>query len=79
MLGGNILNYYLVVVEECVLECHFALQVMQFTLAPLLEGFDFATPSNKPLVMGEGLRLTVEKSAPLEVLVALLLSAAFYS
>ncbi|ESR45949.1 hypothetical protein CICLE_v10004024mg [Citrus x clementina] len=42
-------------------------------------GFDFATPSNKPLVMGEGLRLTVKKSAPLEVLVALLLSAAFDS
>ncbi|ESR45948.1 hypothetical protein CICLE_v10003636mg [Citrus x clementina] len=30
--------------------------------------FDFATPSNKPLDMGEGLGLTVEKFAPLEVL-----------
>ena len=68
MLRDNILNYYLVVVEECDMECHFALQVMQFTLAPLLEGFDFAMPSNKLLDMGQGLRLTVEKFAPLEVL-----------
>ncbi|KAK9218466.1 hypothetical protein WN943_007103 [Citrus x changshan-huyou] len=65
MLRDNILNCYLVVVEECVLESHFALQVKQFTLASLLQGFDFATPSNEPLDMGEGLGLTAEKYAPL--------------
>ncbi|KAL9450958.1 hypothetical protein AB3S75_012660 [Citrus x aurantiifolia] len=56
----------------------FALQVMQFTLASLLHGFDIATPSNEPLDMGEGLGLTVEKSTPLEVLVAPRLSASLY-
>ncbi|KDO37196.1 hypothetical protein CISIN_1g019564mg [Citrus sinensis] len=56
----------------------FALQVMQFTLASLLHGFDFATPSNEPVDMGEGLGLTMEKSTPLEVLVAPRLSASLY-
>ncbi|KAK9218465.1 hypothetical protein WN943_007102 [Citrus x changshan-huyou] len=45
----------------------FALQVMQFTLASLLQGFNFATPSNEPVDMGEGLGLTMEKSQPFEV------------
>ncbi|KAK9218462.1 hypothetical protein WN943_007100 [Citrus x changshan-huyou] len=44
----------------------FALQVMQFTLASLLQGFDFATPSNEPVDMGERLGLTMEKSQPFE-------------
>ena len=57
----------------------FALQVMQFTLASLLQGFNFATPSNKPVDMGEGLGLTMEKSQPFEVLVTPRLSAAFYN
>ncbi|KAL9450966.1 hypothetical protein AB3S75_012668 [Citrus x aurantiifolia] len=56
----------------------FALQVMQFTLASLLHGFDFATPSNETVDMGEGLGLTMEKSTPLEVLVAPRLSASLY-
>ncbi|KDO38290.1 hypothetical protein CISIN_1g0485651mg, partial [Citrus sinensis] len=56
----------------------FALQVMQFTLASLLQGFDFATPSNEPVDMGERLGLTMEKSQPFEVLVTPRLSAAFY-
>ncbi|KAK9214980.1 hypothetical protein WN944_006983 [Citrus x changshan-huyou] len=56
----------------------FALQVMQFTLASLLHGFDIATPSNEPLDMGERLGLTIEKSTPLEVLVSPRLSASLY-
>ncbi|KAH9753340.1 Xanthotoxin 5-hydroxylase CYP82C4 [Citrus sinensis] len=56
----------------------FALQVMQFTIASLLQGFDFATPSNEPLDMGEGFGLTMEKSRPLEVLIAPRLSASLY-
>ncbi|KAK9214975.1 hypothetical protein WN944_006978 [Citrus x changshan-huyou] len=57
----------------------FALQVMQFTLASLLQGFNFATPSNEPVDMGEGLGLIMEKSQPFEVLVTPRLSAAVYS
>ncbi|KAH9753337.1 Xanthotoxin 5-hydroxylase CYP82C4 [Citrus sinensis] len=56
----------------------FSLQVMQFTLASLLQGFDFATRSNEPVDMGEGLGLTMEKSQSFEVLVTPCLSAAFY-
>ncbi|KAL9447848.1 hypothetical protein AB3S75_015342 [Citrus x aurantiifolia] len=56
----------------------FALQVMEFTLAALLHGFDFATPSNEPLDMGEGLGLSLQKARPLEVLIAPRLSASVY-
>ncbi|GAY66343.1 hypothetical protein CUMW_248000 [Citrus unshiu] len=56
----------------------FALQVMQFTLASLLHGFDFATLSNELLEMGEGLGLAVVKSTPLDVLVAPRLPAFLY-
>ncbi|KAL9447850.1 hypothetical protein AB3S75_015344 [Citrus x aurantiifolia] len=56
----------------------FALQIMQLTLASLLHGFDIAIPSNEPLDMEEGLGLTLEKSTPLEVLVAPRLSASLY-
>ncbi|KAH9753333.1 Xanthotoxin 5-hydroxylase CYP82C4 [Citrus sinensis] len=57
----------------------FALQIMQLTLASLLHGFDIAIPSNEPLDMEEGLGLTLEKSTPLEVLVAPRLSASLLS
>ncbi|KAL9447844.1 hypothetical protein AB3S75_015339 [Citrus x aurantiifolia] len=43
-----------------------------------IQGFNFATPSNEPVDMGEGLGLTMEKSQPFEVLVTPRLSAAFY-
>ncbi|KAH9687339.1 Xanthotoxin 5-hydroxylase CYP82C4 [Citrus sinensis] len=56
----------------------FALQIMQLTLASLLHGFDIAIPSNELLDMQEGLGLTLEKSTPLEVLVAPRLSASLY-
>ena len=74
MLWNNICNCYLLVWSWSA----FALQVMQFTLASLLHGFDFATPSNEPVDMGEGLGLTMEKSTLLEVLVVPRLSASLY-
>ncbi|KAK9176167.1 hypothetical protein WN944_028180 [Citrus x changshan-huyou] len=56
----------------------FALQVMQLMLASLLHGFDFATPSNEPVVMEEAKSFTYAKAAPLEVLLTPRLSAFLY-
>ncbi|KAJ0025698.1 hypothetical protein Pint_08878 [Pistacia integerrima] len=56
----------------------FAQQVMQLTLAALLHSFDFATPWDEAVDMGEGLALTLEKAAPLQVLVTPRLSASLY-
>ncbi|KAJ4701845.1 Cytochrome P450 [Melia azedarach] len=56
----------------------FALQVMQITLAALLQGFDFSTPSDEPVDMGEGISLTVVKTTPLHVLVTPRLAASLY-
>ncbi|KAG8654707.1 cytochrome P450 CYP82D47 [Manihot esculenta] len=47
----------------------FALQVLQLTLATLLQGFDFANPSTEPLDMSESIGLTNLKSTPLECLI----------
>ena len=74
MLWNNICNCYLLVWSWSA----FALQVMQFTLASLLHGFDFATLSNELLEMGEGLGLAVVKSTRLDVLVAPRLPAFLY-
>ncbi|KAL9450967.1 hypothetical protein AB3S75_012669 [Citrus x aurantiifolia] len=74
MLWNNICNCYLLVWSWSA----FALQVMQFTLASLLHGFDFATLSNELLEMGEGLGLAVVKSTPLDVLVTPRLPAFLY-
>ncbi|KAL9421822.1 hypothetical protein AB3S75_034151 [Citrus x aurantiifolia] len=54
------------------------LQVMQLTLASLVHGFDFTTPSDEPVDMGEAMGLTIAKATPLEVLVSPRLSASLY-
>ncbi|KAJ0025969.1 hypothetical protein Pint_08881 [Pistacia integerrima] len=56
----------------------FALQVMQLTLAHLLQGFEFATPGNEPIDMVEGIGLTNLKATPLEVLLTPRLPAHIY-
>ncbi|XP_057975285.1 cytochrome P450 82C3-like [Malania oleifera] len=48
----------------------FALQVMHFTLANLLHGFEIATLDDEPIHMGERFGLTVTKATPLEVLLS---------
>lgn len=45
------------------------LQVMQLILASLFHGFDFATLSDEPVDMDEGIGLTMVKTTPLDVLV----------
>ncbi|OMO74969.1 Cytochrome P450 [Corchorus olitorius] len=45
----------------------FALQVLQITLANLLQAFEITTPSDEPVDMGEGAGLTNLKATPLEV------------
>ncbi|XP_039155015.1 cytochrome P450 CYP82D47 [Eucalyptus grandis] len=45
-----------------------ALRVTHLTLARLLQGFDLATPSNKPVDMTEGLGVTLPKASPLRVI-----------
>ena len=54
------------------------LQVMQLTLASLVHGFDFTTPSDEPVDMGEAMGLTIAKATPLEVLVSPRHSASLY-
>lgn len=56
----------------------FALQVLQLTLATLLQGFDFANPSAEPLDMSESIGLTNLKSTPLECLIHPRLQSHFY-
>ncbi|OAY50850.1 cytochrome P450 CYP82D47 [Manihot esculenta] len=56
----------------------FALQVLQLTLATLLQGFDFANPSTEPLDMSESVGLTNLKSTPLECLLHPRLQSHFY-
>ena len=55
------------------------LEVMQLTLVSLVHGFDFTTPSDEPVDMGEAMGLTIAKATPLEVLVSSRLSASLYS
>uniref|UniRef100_A0A5B6ZXT1 Uncharacterized protein n=1 Tax=Davidia involucrata TaxID=16924 RepID=A0A5B6ZXT1_DAVIN len=47
----------------------FAMQVTHLTLARLLQGFDFTTPSDEPVNMTEGLGITLPKATPLEVFI----------
>lgn len=56
----------------------FGLQFMQFTLASLIQGFEFATMSDEPVDMTESIGLTNLKATPLEVLVAPCLSSDLY-
>lgn len=56
----------------------FGLQFMQFTLASLIQGFEFATMSDEPVDMTESIGLTNLKATPLEVLVAPRLSSDLY-
>ncbi|MQM15848.1 hypothetical protein Taro_048802 [Colocasia esculenta] len=46
-----------------------ALQTMQLTLARLIHGFELGTAGGAPVDMGEGLGVTLNKAAPLEVLI----------
>lgn len=46
----------------------FAMQVTHLTLARILQGFDFTTPSNLPVDMTEGQGMTLSKINPVEVL-----------
>lgn len=57
----------------------FAIQILQLTLANLLQGFDFSTPSNEPIDMSEAVGLTNLKATPVEVLIVPRLLASFYS
>ncbi|CAN1342411.1 Nicotine N-demethylase CYP82E3 [Linum perenne] len=45
----------------------FALQVMNLTVARLLQGFSITTLRNEAVDMGEGIGLTLPKAIPLEV------------
>ncbi|KAI3461842.1 hypothetical protein Pfo_018505 [Paulownia fortunei] len=56
----------------------FAMQETHLTLARLLQGFDFKTPSNMPVDMTEGLGITLPKATPLEVLITPRLSGVLY-
>ena len=57
----------------------FALQVLQLTLARLLQGFELGTVSNSQVDMTESLGLTVPKATPLEVLLTPRLSSVLYN
>ncbi|KAL3531081.1 hypothetical protein ACH5RR_010403 [Cinchona calisaya] len=56
----------------------FAMHVTHLTLARLLQGFDFSTPSNLPVDMTEGQGMTLPKVNPLEVLIVPRLPVALY-
>lgn len=56
----------------------FAMQVTHLTLARLVQGFEFRTPSDEPIDMTEGLGITLPKATPLRVLVAPRLSSSMY-
>ncbi|XP_050212733.1 cytochrome P450 CYP82D47-like [Mercurialis annua] len=47
----------------------FALQILQLTLATLLHGFDFSSPTSEPVDMTESLGMTNLRATPLEVLI----------
>lgn len=54
------------------------LQVMQLMLASLIHGFDFTTPSDESVDMGEASGLTIAKATQLEVLLSPRLSPSSY-
>ncbi|KAL0286374.1 UNVERIFIED_CONTAM: Xanthotoxin 5-hydroxylase CYP82C4 [Sesamum angustifolium] len=56
----------------------FAMQVTHLTLARLLQGFNWATPSNGPVDMTEGLSITLPKATPLEVVITPRLADGLY-
>ncbi|KAI3678684.1 hypothetical protein L6452_37985 [Arctium lappa] len=56
----------------------FAMQVVQLTLARLLQGFDLSTPMGEPVDMSEGLGSSLPKVKPLEVVIAPRLSSELY-
>ncbi|KAL9418728.1 hypothetical protein AB3S75_036641 [Citrus x aurantiifolia] len=56
----------------------YGLQVMQLMLASLVHAFDFTTPSDEPVDMGEAMGLPIAKATPLEVLLSPRLSASSY-
>ncbi|KAH7863820.1 hypothetical protein Vadar_022321 [Vaccinium darrowii] len=56
----------------------FALQVVQLTLARLIQGFELATPGNEPVDMSEGLGITLPKAKPIEVLITPRLASDLY-
>ncbi|KAK4408690.1 Xanthotoxin 5-hydroxylase CYP82C4 [Sesamum angolense] len=56
----------------------FAMQVTHLTLARLLQGFYWATPSNGPVDMTEGLSITLPKATPLEVVITPRLADGLY-
>lgn len=56
----------------------FALRVIHLTLARLLQGFDLATPSDKPVDMTEGLGVNLPKATPLEVVLTPRLPSKLY-
>ncbi|XP_075086448.1 nicotine N-demethylase CYP82E4-like [Nicotiana tabacum] len=47
----------------------YALQVEYLSIAHLIQGFNFNTPSNEPLDMKEGVGITSPKKNPIEVLI----------
>ncbi|KAF9591648.1 hypothetical protein IFM89_005229 [Coptis chinensis] len=56
----------------------FALQVIHLTLASLLQGFIFETPSGAPVDMTEGAGITNMKATPLQVVITPRLSSHLY-
>ncbi|XWS24304.1 hypothetical protein CRYUN_Cryun28dG0089600 [Craigia yunnanensis] len=48
----------------------FALQVLELTLASLLQGFELGTPSDEPVDMSEAIGMTNLKATPLQVFVS---------
>jgi len=56
----------------------FALRVIHLILARLLQGFDLATPPDKPVDMTEGLGVNLPKATPLEVVLTPKLPSKLY-
>ncbi|XP_031112179.1 xanthotoxin 5-hydroxylase CYP82C4-like [Ipomoea triloba] len=56
----------------------YALRMTHFIFARLLQGFDFATPSDMPVDMSEGPGITMPKAKPIKALLTPRLPAAIY-
>ncbi|XP_043704005.1 cytochrome P450 CYP82D47-like [Telopea speciosissima] len=56
----------------------FAKQILHLTLARLLQGFNFETPSQEPVDMTEGLGITMPKATPLHILLTPRLPSKLY-
>ncbi|KDP26346.1 hypothetical protein JCGZ_17504 [Jatropha curcas] len=57
---------------------NFAMQVMNITLARLLQAYDFRTPGNEPVDMTEGKGIALPKITPLEVVLTPRLAPELY-